>query len=1092
MHTSSSLLTTTSGGSLQESSASRSSSSSDRTPSGAFTPSLNSSSIVPLSSSHGLTGLPQRSNTTSHQKPPSTLTSPISGITNSSSLAFPTQSAKTTRFPLGSNGFGASSRQRNSSSTGVLTPFPITAGVHFNNLINAPTGSRSNLTNTNATAAFNSSLFSSCASAYEYYYTNLQHAWVNTLPFSLTYSRPPQCEKVLANYCLIWLDGIDLLYFPTPYADGATPATTQAPNKSEASVLVSDGYSFTPGSAYFVYKNAKAILPYNTLKSTTGPFYSSLTIGYPDQSVSTFLDCSPGAFWPYKTVNFEDFNSPPKWSIVSQQRSCHVWSLEGDSLQHQTFPSSEIAWQYTLYSNKPLVLLPGPLTDVDPTWRSCSMGDAGLGLYDPPRPLEPGNGLVPVTTDSAPAPALAEQTAQPASGVAVPGPAQTGITVHLPNGDTVIDYPPPGASLNVPSRSGSTASSTGLFVANRPQPFNPKAPAVPAGEKPDGISGDGGKAVAAGGETGESTGSSNEVKSPIQDFPNKEDGDVIDSENGDLDSTSLPSDSSVQVPSGKEAPVSGNPPIQANSPAVNTGGHTVQAAPNGGIVIDGQTLDHTHPSGTVGGLPASLQSSGVVIGGKMISVPAAEPGTPPTPISVNGHAILLNKDNPEAQQLEVDGKPLPAGISQTQVGGNVISILSNGQLSVLPITLPYVPLATDTSKTTGGDTSTEALKPYRLPNGAVEVAGVTLTAGASPTTISGTPVSVISGGEGVVIGKQTIQPIPTPPPFHEPLAGLAMIVNGETVTPVGNNQVVLDGTTLSKNGQQLTFRDDKVASIVDGNVVIGDKSLPIPAAVSTPNAQRPVVVDGQIFTPLVGGGVAVNGVTLSRSAQMYTLPDGRVASLKDGDLVVGSQTIPLASPTLSVSYQNNGLVVEGETFLPVGTSAVVVDGTTLSKPGQMVTLPGGAVATFTNGGLMVGSQVISLPPVTQPGVGQWVMDGLTKGSVKTLSNGDLIYDGTTVRPGGPAVTLPDGEVVSLEPSGALFDFSGTAVPRIPATATGSTATPTPTSSLTAPGQDQGSGGGGRPNGAVTASSPPTLLVLSTLIICIFMGLAGIL
>lgn len=997
----------------------------------------------------------------------------------------------------------------------------------------------------------------------------------------MTYSRPVECEKPLAEHCLIWLDGVDLLYWPTPYVDGVSPATSLLPRQDVGSSVVIDDFEFTTGSAYLVYKNAKAILPFNTEKSTTGPFYTSLTVGYPEKSLSTFYSCNPSGFWPFKSIDYEDFNQPPRWRVVSEQRPCHVWSIPGDSMQQETFPVADIATDYSIYSNQPLVLLPGPLTFIDPAWRSCAMGDAGIGLYDPPRPLRPVNALTPEPTSAVPA--LAQESAQPASVVASAGPKPTGITVHLPNGDTIVDYPPAGASFSVPVQSSGPASSTGVVVANRPLPFDPNKTASPQQGGSGGSSGgEPANPVQAGSQPKPGSDTQDQPSSPVQAGPvsnNNQNGDQPNKPNEVNHNSPVPGSNNHQdenqpnkpnepdqnspvpvsnnpqhenpsnKPNGADqnspVPVNTNPqnenqpskpnegtqdsaepvPVVAGSqsngndsppnlnaaspgtspgttkqpqqpPApIKVGGHEIQAAPQAGVVVDGATLASASPSTTVNGVQLALHSSGIVVGGNTLSVPQLGPGNLPTPVSFNGHSVQVNQGPSGDKQLVVDGKPVAVGVSQAQVGENVVSVLNNGQLSVLPTTLPYVPLPTDKSNQASG-TQSQALTPYRLPNGDIKVADAVITPGSPPTMVSGTPVSVLPDGQAVVVGQKTIQPIPTTPPAVG-WAPLGIIVNGETLTPVAGGGVAFEGTTILQPGQSLTLHDGKVASITNGNVAIGTQTLPIPSVWSPPMPQpTPLTVHGQTFTPLAHGSLAVDGTTLT-SGESYTMTNGQVATLQSDALVVGSSTIPLPSPEAtshSIDYQSKGLVVVDSslTFTPVGSTGVAIAGSTISTAGQTIKLPSGSVATLeSDGALVMDAQTMPLSPSASHGVGWWVANGMGGDAFTTLSDGKVAIDGMTLSPGGSAVTLSDGEILSLAAStSGMSDGSNSMAASATATVvqTGGSLTlvpsetPTPTSSGSSDGGAPAAFTGSSERGAAVPVRSPQL-VLSLL--CVF-------
>lgn len=689
----------------------------------------------------------------------------------------------------------------------------------------------------------------------------------------------------------------------------AEPHTTE-------STLVSDHFTFTTSSAYLVYLNLHAVLPYNTLSSTTGSFYTGLTLGYPQESIYTYHNCNTTGYWPAATINYEDYNRPPKWSVVSSQRPCHPWNDPADSLSDQTFPPSEIATQYTDYVNRPVVVLPQRLTPLDPTWSTCMMGDTGLGLLDPAIALQGRTAMVGSAATTTLAAGDAEpdlgETAQPASGISGSVPAQTSVVVTLSNGDTIVAYPPVGASI-LPQYTQSAQSSS--------QGSNPDQDAGTGG----GIDLDSGSNSGSGFDVDPGSGSDTNPEPNPDEF-------------GDSSASSGLSDSN------QDNIGSGGSSSTGSLLSVQVGGYNVQAAPDGGVVVNGVTLDAASPTATIGGVQVSLQESGIVVGGNTIAAPQPVAGSPASPISLNGHNVQVIQGS-SGPQLVVDGQAIPAGSSQADVGGSIISVMTNGQISVLPTTLPYVPVTTS-AQSSGTISAGQNLVPQLLPNGEVEIAGATLSAGAPATMILGTPISVLPNNEGIVIGGETISPIPTSPP----------------------NSLGLS-------------------------------------------------ITGQIFTPLGGGRVAVDGTTLSVNGQSVQLPNGEEATLKDGALIVGTQTVPLPVALQGIaSYGTSKFVLDGATFTPFGTAGIVVDGTTLSQAGQSLTLGDGIlVSVQMDGALVIGTQTLSAPESGQA-IGAWIEHAMSAGDVKTLSDGHVVYDGVTLSKGGPAVTLPDGQVMSLEGS----------------------------------------------------------------------------
>ena len=695
--------------------------------------------------------------------------------------------------------------------------------------------------------------------------------------------------------------------------------------------------------------------------------------------------------------------------------------MKGDSLQQQTFPPSEIATQASEYQNQPIVALPAPLTNVQPAWASCIMGDTGIGLFDPPRAILPAVAMAgpEASTTQAPVvqvPALAQDTVQPASGISSNQPAKTSVVVQLPNGETVVDFPPVGASIQASSQTARASSAGAASIIRRPLPFNPDAASSPISSGTSGGNArNQGEAVVAG-----SNGSANEKETPGE----KSDLDLPQRSGSNFDAilaTSAPMNDKANsndnlIPHGQQ---SSDEVSAEQQPAVTIRGNQIKAAPSGGVAVNGATVNAATPVNTANGVQVSLGGSGVVVGGNKVSAPSLVAGQAEASVSLNGHTVQVSAGS-SGNQIAVDGQAIPAGSSQALVGGNAVRVLSNGQLSVLPTTLPYLPISRAASPaTTSAPISNQAFSPQLLANGAVSIAGTILSAGGSGMTMSGTPISVLPKNAGVIIGQNTIQPISTPPPR------LGLAIGGQILTPVGNGRVAVDGITLSEPRQRLTLQNGEIASLKNGALVVGTQTLAIPSAEQQKDAfpTSSLVIGGQPFTPVGNGAFAVQGVTLSASGQSIILQDGEVASLQDGALIVGTYTISLPTSVHASSYQTNGVVVNGQTLTPVGSAGIAISGTTLSESGQSATLPNGEAASLKDGALVVGTQTLTIPRSAQM-TGYWAKEAVTGGNLETLSDGNIAYDGVTLSRSGPAVTLSDGEVVSLRASASASTGDG--------------------------------------------------------------------
>ena len=200
-------------------------------------------------------------------------------------------------------------------------------------------------------------------------------------------------------------------------------------------------------------------------------------------------------------------------------------------------------------------------------------------------------------------------------------------------------------------------------------------------------------------------------------------------------------------------------------------GQPVQPAPNGGVVIGGTTLSAGGVA-TVQGTPISINNGGIIVPDS--TIPLALPGSPyPTPpqstdmvftlpgaqpiATIAGQTISSNLDDPNGGIL-IDGSTLAPGATTT-IGGTLViapSAGSNGNNNILVIGTSPIALPTAAPKLSPA--ALNSLIQSILPNDSAVILanGQTLSAGGSAATVSGSTISVLPSGEGLVINKQTI------------------------------------------------------------------------------------------------------------------------------------------------------------------------------------------------------------------------------------------------------------------------------------------------------------------------------------------------
>ncbi|KAG8529003.1 uncharacterized protein KY384_006692 [Bacidia gigantensis] len=626
--------------------------------------------------------------------------------------------------------------------------------------------------------------------------------------------------------------------------------------------------------------------------------------------------------------------------------------MDGDSLRDEIFPPSQIATQYTDYVNKPLILLPSPLTDVDPAWKTCAMGDTNLGVYDPPRAIVPTSAMVATAamTDAAEPSKPMQLVPQPASVISDAAPTQTSIVAALSNGDNIVGIsgsksggqkPDPQQGSNAQDQQSNTSGEFDTLPnknQNEPDDVdnrsnnNPDTPSATNSQISDQSAGNGKPSSSKGTETEVSSQSNGAGSTDTNDKSHSDPQKELGSNNQDYSvadhiafgiSGMYPSPKSDQPANDQPTPNKNEessadkgeaPSLNKNNhpsdvpakaqaqghaiPSIIVGGHTVQPAASQGLAVDGVHLNPATPVTTASNVQISVGAAGVVLGGNTIAVPSHDSTVAAPNIAIGTHHINIIPNAAAGHQLVIDSSTLPAGASQATVGNHIVSLVNGAQLSVLPTTLPYIPLANTNSPSTTSPIVFPAvglITPQALPNSAISLAGTTLSAGGPAATASGTPISVLPSNAGLVIGSQTVhpQPIPTPPPQ------LGLVLNGTTLTPLSGSKVVVAGSTLSQNGQTVALGNGEICTLRNGSVGVGDETYPLPVVVAT--ASTPASSVESKIQSLANGDVVYQGKTLEKGGPAVTLAGGEVVSLEGSGKSVSVSSTSVASSSAATS-----------------------------------------------------------------------------------------------------------------------------------------------------------------------------------------------
>jgi len=355
---------------------------------------------------------------------------------------------------------------------------------------------------------------------------------------------------------------------------------------------------------------------------------------------------------------------------------------------------------------------------------------------------------------------------------------------------------------------------------------------------------------------------------------------------------------------GSVFPITSGP---ATGQPTSIAGQVITPVGSGTAVIDGQTLTQGAPVKMISGTPVSLgPSNSIVVSGSSYQLSAAPTAAPTT---IDGQKVVpLAKGG----GVSIGGTTLIPGGAPATISGTAVSLDPSGSIHFGGSSYALPPAPTGGSAATPTTIGGEAVVP--LSNGAISVEGKTLTPGAP--AITGQNGQLISlGPSGLVVGSSTV-----------PLSALTnsatpTTIGGETVVPLSNGGVSVEGHTLTPGAPAITGKDGEIISLGTSGLVVGSTTVPL-SALTTPNSGlTATIVDGQTIAP-VSNGVSVDGTTLT-PGQAVTGTDGVVVSLGPSGLVVVSSgvstTIPVTTGPAG-GYTLGGSITPGSGTGPGGPS----------------------------------------------------------------------------------------------------------------------------------------------------------------------------
>ena len=492
-------------------------------------------------------------------------------------------------------------------------------------------------------------------------------------------------------------------------------------------------------------------------------------------------------------------------------------------------------------------------------------------------------------------------------------------------------------------------------------------------------------------------------------------------------SNTLPFQPQSKSPTTPIATVGGQPVIINPSGGLSIGGSAISAgfkatvdktvisAPqSGGAVIGSSTIAPESPQSlrlatapifTVGDSTFMGNPSSINIGSTVLSQGAGVT-IAHTPVSLGSNGLTIGSQTILRQSLNgiqpvmgspsafvVAGSTLFLGGPAINVKGTTVSFASNG-IVIGGGTISTLP-------TIAGQQIQAAS------NGGIVIGSQTITPGAA-ATLSGSTVSVLPGGSGVVVNDQGTIPIRR--------------IDGLQVHTAQGGSVVIDSQTLSR-GAQATVSGTRVSILPNGQVSVAGITVPL-ASLSAPQGVQSGADHPSVYS--------IDGTALTEGSSPVTIHGTRL-SLGSQGLHIGSSVVPYASlaqiPGIQAITGNPQIYSIDNTALIEGASAITVHGT--------------RVSLGPSGALVVGSTTMQIPSYPTPStasVAPYVIAGhtLTPGEAVTIAgtpislgtNSELILGGTrtidlALTAPSPSIFDVAGQVFTAAPGG--FSIEGTSL-----------------------------------------------------------------
>ena len=307
----------------------------------------------------------------------------------------------------------------------------------------------------------------------------------------------------------------------------------------------------------------------------------------------------------------------------------------------------------------------------------------------------------------------------------------------------------------------------------------------------------------------------------------------------------------------------------------------------------------------------------------------------------------------------------------------------------------------------------------------VTLGGQVLTLSPSGVSLSGTsyspegPAITLPGGVFSLVSTSPVWEATTPdedPSMEDhPFTPSVQTIAGHNVVSNASG-VYVAGSSLLPGGRAITASNTVISLSPAGTLVIGSSSIALPLANAQQNSPTTFNVDGVTIQAEPSAAI-LDGITLTPGSP-GTIINGNSVSLEQGRIiVVGTKrlVLPTAPTPTPKAFNLDGMTIQ------ITSSAVLVDGTTLTPGGPAISMNGKRISLKQDGILDIGTSRFALPPAaaapeTPPPPNGFTLNGMTVQARPSAAA--VVVNGVTLTAGGPGRTI-NGSSVSVEASGIL-------------------------------------------------------------------------